>query len=434
MTAAFELFEASGWVLLGCACFLSTWGLRRIAELPAPSPWLRRVGTLLGLALVATGVWLRVSGLREFEARMLTSDENWQGVIYVSDFVHRLETYRSFGASHGTFAYGIDAWNRLFGFDPVGTRWFSVTSGLAALALFYLGLRGLTTASLALLSAGLLSVSPFVVFFSRIATEHSHTLFYASACLLACSCWRRRPGAARAFPIGLLAGLGYFVYAGFPVALAALALGCGGAWLISRPGRRLVKGVQSARPSPAVMSSALAAALGFAAIYVPMILLHTRVFGGRFLSTGGGRLTLSMASVREAWTQLVRDLFVGGTSWYLPFRDLPVLERTLLPFAALGAVWAWRRHPSTLARGCLLAAPLLIALCTPSGQYPGMRRALVVLAPYAFCAAAGVLLVLGRLADLRSRPAGTRSTRALRHVGTLVGVTLVGLCCFHAVA
>lgn len=434
MVEAFELWKASGWVLGLCAILLvllTTLRKSSRGQQAGRVPWSEWLALGLGLTLLATGAWLRISGLQTFEGGMLTSDENWP-IIYVSDVVHRLETYQELGLSHGTFAYTIDLWNRVFGFEPLGARRATVAFGIATIALYFLALRSLTTPSLALLATGLLCASPFAVFFSRLVSEHSYPLFYASACLLAYSCWRRQPGAVQAFPIGLFAGLGYFVYAGFPVALAALVLGCGVACMIGRIGREPDTRARSTGQPLVLVRSVLAAGLGFAAIYVPTILLHTQAFGGRFLTTGGGRLKLSMASMREAWIQLFRDLFIAGSSWYLPFRDLPVLERTLLPFAALGAVWAWRRYRSALARGCLLAAPLLIALCTLSGQYPGMRRALVVLLPYAFCSAAGVLLVLQTLA--KPFRVEARSTRVLGRLGSLVGVSLVLLCCFHAVA
>lgn len=420
---ALELWRVSGWALGGAAILLVLLtALPKASRGPSAArpPWVLALG--LGLALLMTGVWLRVSALRTFEGGLLTSDENWAGVIYVSDFVHRLETYRNFGASHSTFAYTIDRWNQSFGFEPAATRRVTVALGLATLALCLLAFCSLTTRSLALLTTGLLSVCPFAVFFSRLALEPGYVLFWAIVGLFAYSRWRKRPGAVRAFPIGVSAGLGYFVYAASPVALAALVTGWSVAWVISTVGRRFDAGPRSSGDALVGTHSALGAAIGFAMFYIPITWLHTRVFGGRFLSTGGGALNLSMDSMREAWIQLFRDLFIGGSSWYLPFRDLPVLERTLLPFAARGAVWSWRRYRSWLARGCLLAAPLLIALCTISGPYPGMRRALVVSLPYAFCSAAGVLLVLGRLADLRGRALA------------LAGTALVVLCGFHAVA
>lgn len=206
------------------------------------------------------------------------------------------------------------------------------------------------------------------------------------------------------------------MYAGFPVSLAALASGWGTAFLLS-----LASGQRPRSRIRDRVTSLAAAAAGFAAVFVPVILLHLERFHGRILSTGGGGLDLEPAAVRAAWAALLGDLFVRGGSWYLPFRDLPVLERTLLPFAATGSLWAWRRYPSWQARGSLLAAPILIALCTISGQYPGMRRALSVLLPYHFCAAAGILVVLRGLPG-RARPS------------LLGGATLVVLSCLHAVA
>lgn len=189
-------------------------------------------GTILalGLPLLAAGVWLRVARLGEFEGGILTSDERWASVIYVSDFVHRLEPHRSLGASLGTLALLVDVWNRIFGFEPVATRRLTVVAGLLATGLYYVAVRRLAGPSPSLVASGLLCVSPFAVFVSRLALEPIYPVFFFIALLLSFSLWRKRPGPARALSVGLLAGFGCFVYAGFPLALVALAAGWGAAF------------------------------------------------------------------------------------------------------------------------------------------------------------------------------------------------------------
>ena len=428
MTASLELWKGSGWVLGGCAALLALWAFPRgTGEDPDPAPWFRRFGLCLGGALVAAGVWLRVTGLDEFQGGMLSGDESWASIVYVSDFVHGLAPHRSLGASLATFALLVDGWNHVFGFEPAATRHLTVALGLLTSALFYLGLRRLTDPSLAILATGLLCVSPFAVFFSRLALEPIYPVFFFAALLLAVAFWRDRPGPARAFPIGDLTGVGWFAYAAFPMALAALVLGSGTVLAISLARRGWVSVRDVARAGWGRAWSVAAMALGFLAVYAPMMALHVLVFGGGLFATGGGVAALSFPAIHQAGEQLLRDLFIEGDSWYLPWRGAPVLERALLPFAALGAVRSWRRYRNAAARGALLAAPILIALCTVAGPYPGMRRALVVLLPYHFCAAAGVLLTGRRLA------ASNGTTRAAGGPRAVLAMALIALCSLHAV-
>ena len=432
MTASLELWKGSGWVLGGCAALLALSAFRRrIGVDPDPTPRFRRFELCLGSALVAAGVWLRVARLGEFQGGVLTGDENWASIVYVSDFVHGLEPHRFLGASLGTFALLVDGWNQVFGFEPAATRRLTVAAGLAATALLFLALRRLTDPSLALLATGLSCVSPFAVFFSRLALEPIYAVFFFIALLFTFALGRDGPGPARSFLIGALAGIGWFVYAGFPLAVAALTLGWGAASLVlvTNRGSPEVRGAATAKANRirGRASSLAAAAVGFLTIYAPMMLLNTFVLGGGFLATGGGTAAFAWPAIHEAGVQLLRDLFLEGDSWYLPWRGAPVLERALLPFAALGAVWSWRRYPNPAARGALLAAPILIALCTVAGPYPGMRRALVVLVPYHFCAAAGMLLTVRRLA------ASNGTTRAAAGPRAGLAMALIALCALHAV-
>jgi len=390
MTPTF--WQISAWTIAIALSYIIVFEMRRSKEhnLSALTEQLSHIELGLALSLIAIGLVLRLAFLNEFEAGRLTSDENWIAVGYVSKIVHG-EPVRG-GATQLAFARALDIWYQSVGFTPLLARAFSATLGVISLVAFYAGLRKVSSNRLALWSTAFLSTSLFGIYFSKLALETGWAIFVPPVMFLLFISGRSiRPILATVS--GIVFSLGIFSYPGLLMAAAAVAAGTAISFII----RDRTYPERHKRPSRQFWILMLAFAAGTIPFTAYALYQHSAIYGGGHVMTGGGTFTFVLAPLLTGLIQVLKDALINADSWYMPYRDTPFFEITLLPLAVFGILMFWRARWPWYTLGVFIGIPICIAMVPFTGPYPGMRRALFVLLPYYVAVGGGMIFLLSAL-------------------------------------
>lgn len=142
---------------------------------------------------------------------------------------------------------------------------------------------------------------------------------------------------------------------------------------------------------------------GLTVLILPSYIFHyTKQGQAPFLFGGGVLAEGSMSYLDSLWVQ-VRDIFIGGQSYYLPFREFGFVESSLFGFFII-SVWIYvikKRAPLyTFSFLSCITIPFLVAIAR---NYPGMRRGIMFLTPFYFLAGVGVYIFICAIEDCSSR-------------------------------
>ena len=339
------------------------------------------------ITVIGVGLLLRANFLTEFQGGFLTSDENMMSIAYTSGIING-EHVRS-GAGKIIYALVLDAWLHLFGLSVTAIRSLSTVASIAGIVFWFLSLRLLCGQRIALWASALLSISVFGIYFGRLSLEIYWTIVFAPLCLLFYAYWKLHPSRLNAALAGSAVALGLFTYPGSLLALLAILCGLAAALLLF-----LITASSEKTTLKPSRDTALDAAVALAAFLVVNIIgftLHYTVYAppgeGAFTGGGGGYLNLSLASILAAIQQLLVDLFIEGSSWYLHLPAMPFVEFVLWPFFITGVMISWGRARDWKIRGIILSMPVVILLAALTGAYPGMRRAIYFLLPFYYFSA-----------------------------------------------
>ncbi len=346
------------------------------------------------IALIGIGLFLRANFLTEFLGGQLTSDENMMSVVYTSGIVNG-EHVRS-GAGKIVYAIVLDAWLLLFGFSVTSIRALSTVACIVGIGFWFLSLRLLHGKRIALWASALLSISIFGIYFGRLSLEVFWPVVFIPICLLIYASWQAHPSLGIAALGGAFVAFGLFTYPGFLIAMIAVFAGLAATWLwafVKLPWERA-----TLMPSRSTLSDAAVAVFTFLAISFIGLILHRMIFAApneaMFTGGGGGHFNISVLPVLLAIKQMLVDLFVEGSSWYLWLGPAPFVEFVLWPFFVTGVLISWGRTQDWKIRGIILSMPVVILLGALTGAYPGMRRAIYLLLPFYLFSAVGIVQLL----------------------------------------
>lgn len=306
--------------------------------------------------------------------------EELSAMTYIEQMLSGRPTYA--GATQMVYFLAMDAWRFIFGMSAYWARALSALFGLGSLIVFFLALRRLIPLGAAWLATGLLALSLYAGFFSRLAIEPGWCLFFFALNLYLFA--RLREGRRGFFLLGLSVALGVFTYPGYTLwLLGAMPFLL---FAIRRDWRSLVV--------PAVWTLA-----GFFVFTVPSVIFHYLTQSHAPLFRGGGVLLESSNSYWDSLVIHVYDIFISANSYYLVFNKDTFLETSLFAFFALGA-WALvkreRRHWAAVLLGSAVVLPFLSATAT---NHPGMRRAILLLPIFYIFAGVGMNWLITRFAN-----------------------------------
>ena len=320
------------------------------------------------------------------------------GVLtYLYDIIHGHPALTGF--TNLTFFAGSTAWQCLFGPSLISTRLLSAVVSLVGLGFYYAAVRNLLGRASARYALVFAVASSVGIHFSLLAIETGWPFFFAAVNLWVGSLWPRL-GARR--DVGLAHGafiaLGSLTYPGYQLWCASLL-----------PALIWIRGPRRLWRERAVVA---AHALGFLLVMGPVFAAH-RMFQGQAPFGKGGGGVMSGPTDTSFWSSLVvhlRDTFLDAASYYLP-QSSGFVESGLFGFFVTGLVvltWRTRRR---WAVGLASAIVVLILLSVSIANFPGMRRALLVLPMF--------YLFAGHGAHVFARAIG-RASRGWRAAGALV--------------
>ncbi|HMN67510.1 MAG TPA: glycosyltransferase family 39 protein [Bdellovibrionales bacterium] len=364
-----------------------------------------RAALTVALPWILFAIVLRLNYIFEAAGGFFVFEEMSASIVYIDNLL-RHETAWA-GATQMVYYLVMDAWRLMFGMNPIVARGPSFLFGIATMAMLLMATRRLVNTPAALFTAGFLGLSMYGVFFSTLILEPAWTMFFFALALYVYSlCIDERLKAAA---IGLILALGTFTYPSFVLWTLALA-----------PASLLVYRGELVRRWKLLLPLLLGAAL-FAG---PTLWFHFSHYADRPLLQGGG---VFLAGERfqyfvSLWTHIL-DLWWKTTSYYLLYTELAFVEYMTWGFFGLGV---WRLiilEKRRWAAALLISMVLTIPLSAFATNLPGMRRAIVILAPYYMFVGVGFEIFVSRA--LQARRAMAIAGLATALVTVALGMFLV---------
>ena len=192
-----------------------------------------RAPVLALVACLALGAFLRLHGLRD----QIPMDDEWHGLDFAlsRDLWFLFTHFSRAGANSVPFNLYLRALLHTFGWTEVSIALPSLLAGLGLLWVFPRWVwRRFGTLS-AVVTAALLAISPFLVFYSRVARAYSVVLLFECLALLALCEWLHTARRRHALGLVVFGALAIWTHASAVPALAAAAAAAAGQrWVRSR--------------------------------------------------------------------------------------------------------------------------------------------------------------------------------------------------------
>jgi len=327
---------------------------------PRPRAQARKALGVLA-ALTALAAALRLPTL---DRQSLWSDEAVTVLLTRMDLSTMLSTVAETESTPPVYYVVAWVWTQAFGHGEVGLRSLSALAGIATVPVAYCAGASLLTRRAGLAAAGLVAVSPLLVWYSQEARSYALAVLLCGLSFLACARALERASPARlaVWTVASVIAIGTHYFAGFVVAAEAC-------WLIA------------SRRTPAVHRAAAVVAVGAAAL-LPLALVQR----GNAVYVG------DVTSLAERVAVVAKHLLAG---YELPADRLvaAVVALVLLASVVLVGVRASRSQQ----RGVFLAATVglsavvvPVVLASMGLDYFNSRNALVGLVPLAIAASAGL--------------------------------------------
>lgn len=306
--------------------------------------------------------------------------EELSAVTYMEQMLSGKPTYA--GATQMVFFLIMDAWRFLFGMSAYFARGLSALFGLGSLLVFFLALRRLLPSGAAWLATGLMAMSLYAGFFSRLAIEPGWSLFFFALNLYLFA--RVSEGQRGFFLLGLSIALGVFTYPGYTLWLICVLP----ILLFMAQRKRLVS-----------LGQVGWIAIGFSIFTVPTVIFHYLTQSHAPLFRGGGVWFEGSHSYVDSLRIHFQDIFVTADSYYLVFNKDTFLETSLFAFFGIGAWALVKRERRTWAAVLLGSAILLPFLSSTATNHPGMRRAIILLPIFYIFSGAGMNWIIQKFAN-----------------------------------
>lgn len=362
----------------------------KVSAQPSPS---RHLLFLTLIISISVGVYSRIFHLSSTTFGHFIFEEISASVIYVADMWTGEKTYS--GSTQIVYAVLMDAWRKIGGTMSVAwARGISGLMGALALPLLFLSLKRVINSRVAALATGLLAMSLYGSFFSRMAFETGWSIFFycLSLYLLTVVLLSKE----RLWPwtvVGLSLGLGVFTYPGFTVMLAASLCAFLTVFLIRRS--EFLNRTQLVL----IAKRGALVAFGLLTVAIPSLIFHFRTQAHAHLFKGGGVFWDSLDKYITALSTVLRDIFIAGDSYYLPYQSVTVVESSYWGFFIIGA-YVSLKDRKLWAQVLTFSIFFLIFIVSLATNYPGMRRGILILVPFYIFTAIGLESFLNLVASL----------------------------------
>ena len=192
-----------------------------------------RAAILALVACLALGTFLRLHGLRD----QIPMDDEWHGLDFAlsRDLWFLFTHFSRGGANSVPFNLYLRALLDTFGWTEVSIALPSLLAGLGLLWVFSRWVWRRFGALTAVVTAALLAIAPFLIFYSRVARAYSLVLLFECLALLALCEWLHTARRRHALGLVVFGGLAIWTHASaLPPLVAALAAAAGHRWVRSR--------------------------------------------------------------------------------------------------------------------------------------------------------------------------------------------------------
>jgi hypothetical protein len=290
------------------------------------------------------------------------------------------------GFTQGVAGLIYSAWYRIFGFSEFSARTLSTCISTVGAIFTYVLVKEEFGKRVAVWAALFLRLSSYVVLFSSLALETSFALACIPLAILLCMRPARRSSAA--VLSGVLLGLSIFTYPGVPMFYFA--------W--GAVAAKTYKGHAWHWVKERVFFLGAFAFVLFAGIVVHFLYFNS--VGAKEVTFplffGGGNFSLEFIALSDSIRSIFRDLFWGGTTWYVSL----VSHATFLDLSLWGA-FAFGLHrlyrlKDTRLTVLFYAAMVCLVFNVFITKNVGMRRVIGILPILCFVAAYGYVALRGR--------------------------------------
>ncbi len=342
---------------------------------------------VLGSLLCLFSTFPRVYHVSSITHESFIFEEISASIIYISKLLIDEKTYS--GATQILYALLFDIWRKVGGFSVFWARSLSGVVGIIGLLFYYLSFKKLINKNAAFIIVGLFSCSLYACFFSRLAIETGWALTIFALNLYVYSCINQNPLKKRNyFFLGLTIAMGLVTYPGYTLGLCAYTIGLVVSWLLEPAKYKLRTFVKCEIPL---------VALGILIPLVPVFIFHITYQAHAPLFFGGGVFSNTDTPYLDSVMVQLNDIFVAGTSYYLPFLSLGFVESWFWGYFVLGVsklVFQKRNSFALTLFTMILLLPFLVALAR---NYPGMRRGIMFLAPFYYFSGTGLYVFIKSL-------------------------------------
>ena len=328
----------------------------------------RQVAVVGGLTLL--GVALRFATL---DRQSFWSDEALTALLARMDFTHMVMTVSETESTPPVYYVLVWAWAKAFGYGEFGLRSLSALAGSATVPVTYLAATTLVGRRAGVAAAGLVAVSPPLLWYSQEARSYALAVLFCAASFAAFARALDRPTsrslALWATASVLAVGTHYF---------ATFVVGAELIWLVA------------SRRCGAVLRAAAAVIVGAVAL-LPLALEQRGNGFAEYIGTAGGGLVDRVVVLVKQFLvgpALPADRAVAGVVALL-------LVASLVPLATRTSTGARRAaRVSATIGGAAIAVP--VALAAVGLDYLNTRNALVGFVPLAVAASSGLTLAAPR--------------------------------------